>query len=97
MVFNTAELAVYLKDRLIENAPVRVKKIPPVQGYSQYPGYLKQNAMHVKFLSDEHAVVTVGNETVPYAVYTERTSHKAGWIKKSVEEFKSMIRDKGGI
>ena len=41
--------------------------------------------------------VSIGNEGVLYAVYTEKTSHRPGWIQRSVTQTVNMVlRTYGG-
>lgn len=89
-------IAEYLRARLMENAPVREKPLGAIPG-SPFPGNLKQNGIEMAEVSPQKYRVAIGNEGVLYAVYTEKTSHRPGWIQKSVTQTVNMVlRTYGG-
>ena len=89
-------VAEYLRARLAENAPVREKPLGPIPG-SPFPGNLKQNGIEIAEVSPQKYRVAIGNDGVLYAVYTEKTSHRPGWIQKSVTQTVNMVlRTYGG-
>lgn len=87
----TYELTTILK----KNAPVRDgAKYPGARGDSPYTGNLKQNGIQT-VVSGKEMVCEVGSPNAPYAPYTETRSRKAGWQKRSNEEFVRMISTLG--
>lgn len=93
----TEEKAVETLVKILKNnAPVRDgEKYPGKRGASDYPGFLKENGIKVKGTTKK-TVVTVGNDKVPYAKYTETRSHKKGWQEDSSEQFVMTLIMKGG-
>ena len=95
MKINARILATQLKKELVSRAPVRDgAKYPGVRGASLYPGYLKNNAINIVG-GVKRAKVVIGGDVVPYAVYTEKTSHKKGWIKESTNAYVAMLERQG--
>lgn len=79
------------------NAPVRTKYISPkAKSYYGPPGHLKMNAMRVTG-NGQMAKLDVGNEDVPYAVYTETRSKKKNWQAKSRQQFEANLKSRGWI
>lgn len=88
-------LATQLTKELVSRAPVRDGvKYPGVRGASLYPGFLKNNAFKIEG-NVKRAKVVIGGDTVPYAVYTEETSHKKGWIKESIDAYVAILERQG--
>lgn len=95
MKINARILATQLTKELISRAPVRDgAKYPGVRGASLYPGFLKNNAFKIEG-NIKRAKVIIGGATVPYAVYTEETSRKKGWIKESAYAYVAMLERQG--
>jgi len=94
--FTVDKVSEYLMARLMENAPVREHPLGATK-YSPTPGNLRDHGMNItKVLGNRHEVV-IGNDNVIYAVWTEHTSHRKGWIAKSIAEtVKMMIITYGG-
>lgn len=92
-MINAGNLSKDLLRILKNNAPVRDgSKYPGVRGASQYPGYLKNAGIYEANSSNTVAVVLVGGDNVPYAVFTETRSRKKGWHKKSANDFLTHIQ-----
>ncbi len=95
MNINARILATQLTKELISRAPVRDgAKYPGVRGASLYPGFLKNNAFKIEG-NAKRAKVVIGGDAVPYAVYTEETSRKKGWIKESTDAYVAMLERQG--
>ena len=97
-----SKIALELQSICIANCPVRTKPPsgpsgkPGTSSYSPYPGNLQQNGINLSIVGN-HAKLTIGGPEAPYGPYTETRSHKKGWIKKSIEEYKiNVIREYGG-
>lgn len=95
MKINARILATQLKKELVSRAPVRDGvKYPGKRGASLYPGFLKDNAINIVG-NAKRAKVIIGGQRVPYAVYTEETSRKKGWIKDSTAAYVAMLERQG--
>lgn len=87
---NAGNLAMDLLRILKNNSPVRSTR--GKSGASPYPGNLKNNGIYTTCLSTKVAIIHVGGEPAPYAIYTETKSRKKGWQKKSEQEFLTQIQ-----
>jgi len=89
----TFELVAEMTHILKGNAPVRTKPLGRTK-YSPFPGNLKQNGI---VMDASQGKVLVGGDPAPYATYTEETSYKAGWMKKSeLEMLNRLLNYYGG-
>ena len=79
---------------LKNNAPVRQYPQGAIR-HSPYPGNLKNNGI-VEEIHGSRSRVVVGGARAPYAIYTESTSKRAGWIAKSQQEFLIKCQQLGG-
>ena len=83
-----------LMSKLQNNCPVRTKPLGKIK-YSPYPGNLRQNGINM-YVSGDNAQVIIGGDVAIYGPITEYTSHRKGWIQKSVDETIEMCKRLGG-